>query len=190
MTGVTLLRAADRPARAWKNGGGTTGDVAVYPPGSDLDNFDWRVSVAEVTTAGPFSCFDGVERTLVVLEGDLDLRFDGGASVQLAPFGEPYVFAGDAAVVGIPGLAGARDLNLMVRKGRGRGTLRWLTMPWSASADPGTQRLVVASGKAWVTVAGLNYDLGKWDALLMPAGSGAVTATGSQPCLLVEICGP
>ena len=189
VTGVALLRAADRPVRAWKNGGGTTSDVVAYPPGSDLDSFDWRVSIAEVAMAGPFSCFEGIERTLVVLEGELELRFEGESSVRLVPFGEPYVFAGDAAVVGVPGLGGARDLNLMVRKGCAKAALRWLAMPWSAPADSGVLRLLVATGDVEVTVAGASYDLDRWDALIIPAGNGAMVATGAQPSLLIEVEG-
>lgn len=57
-----ILRAAERPALPWKNGGGVTREVVAHPPGSDLGHFDWRVSIAEIHNAGPFSRFPGIER--------------------------------------------------------------------------------------------------------------------------------
>ena len=54
-TGTTLIRGADLVASPWKTGGGVTREVAAYPLGAALDAFVWRVSVADVAQAGPFS---------------------------------------------------------------------------------------------------------------------------------------
>ena len=75
--GPQILRAADRVATRWKNGLGVTREIAAYPPGSDLDSFGWRVSMASVDTGGPFSSFPGVDRQLAVLEGRLALGVGG-----------------------------------------------------------------------------------------------------------------
>jgi environmental stress-induced protein Ves len=56
----------------WKNGGGTTIEIARSPEppeGAGLDDLDWRVSMARVDGPGPFSRFEGVDRTLAVLDG-------------------------------------------------------------------------------------------------------------------------
>ena len=53
-----LLSAARRAAVPWKNGGGVTREVAAHPAGASLEDFDWRVSTAEVRAAGPFSGFE------------------------------------------------------------------------------------------------------------------------------------
>ncbi|EGD04024.1 hypothetical protein B1M_13530, partial [Burkholderia sp. TJI49] len=57
---AALTRAADLVASPWKNGGGVTREIAAFPPGAALDAFAWRVSVADVGAAGPFSRFDGI----------------------------------------------------------------------------------------------------------------------------------
>ena len=68
-----LLLAANRMAQPWANGGGITREVAVR---ADAEGFQWRVSLAEVASSGPFSEFPGVERTIVLLsEGQLVLDF-------------------------------------------------------------------------------------------------------------------
>jgi len=47
---IKLLKAADRAAIPWKNGGGVTRDVIVSPAGATLENFDWRISIAEIAS--------------------------------------------------------------------------------------------------------------------------------------------
>lgn len=114
---LRIVRANALKATAWKNGGGVTREIAAYPVGASLDTFVWRVSVADVERAGPFSRFPGIDRTLVLLSGaGMHLteahgttqlltaplsaaRFDGGAAI-------------DAQLVDGP----TRDFNLMVRR--------------------------------------------------------------------------
>jgi environmental stress-induced protein Ves len=45
---VKVVRASDCRTTAWKNGGGSTTEIAVQPAGASLDDFDWRVSMARV----------------------------------------------------------------------------------------------------------------------------------------------
>jgi environmental stress-induced protein Ves len=52
---------------------GTTREIAVFPPGAGMDDFIWRLSMATVEQAGPFSAFPGIERVLAVLNGRLSL---------------------------------------------------------------------------------------------------------------------
>jgi environmental stress-induced protein Ves len=63
----TIITAADWQSQPWKNGRGTTREVARWPTGADA--YDWRVSVAEVTEPGPFSKFRGYIRWTFLLEG-------------------------------------------------------------------------------------------------------------------------
>ena len=53
----------------WKNGGGTTAEIAAFPDGAGFNAFDWRISLAEVASDGPFSAFPGIDRTLMLVEG-------------------------------------------------------------------------------------------------------------------------
>jgi environmental stress-induced protein Ves len=115
---AVILRAAQRAPVPWKNGGGLTREVAVYPPTSDLGSFDWRVSMAEVRGAGPFSLFPGVDRRLAVLEGRLRLAIEARAALTLSPESAPVVFAGDVPAVAQPLGAAVTDLNVMTRRGR------------------------------------------------------------------------
>ena len=64
-----VRRWADAVERPWRNGGGVTRELASSPEG--VDDFDWRVSIAEVTASGDFSRFPGVDRTIVRLGPEL-----------------------------------------------------------------------------------------------------------------------
>ena len=98
----------------WRNGLGVTTEIARWP--AEGDTFDWRVSVAGVATSGPFSVFPGIERVLVVLDGDgLRLAHAGQADVTLGPL-QPYTFSGDGATEGTLLGGPVRDFNVMARR--------------------------------------------------------------------------
>ena len=113
-----ILRAADRTAVPWKNGGGLTREVAVHPPGSDLGNFDWRVSLAEVRAGGPFSIFPGIDRQLAVISGRLALSIAAEDTVVLTAASAPCAFSGDLPAAAEPVESPVADLNVMTRRGR------------------------------------------------------------------------
>lgn len=109
----------------WKNGGGTTREIAAWPPAAGLEAFDWRLSIADIAADGPFSAFPGIDRQIVLLDGDgVRLRArDGSFDHRLSAVGEPFAFAGeatvDATLLGGP----TRDFNVMTRRGRCRASV-------------------------------------------------------------------
>ncbi|WP_063625113.1 HutD family protein [Paraburkholderia mimosarum] len=124
---LTLLRGAALVASPWKNGGGVTREIAAAPmvstAAASLDTFAWRVSVADVAQAGPFSRFEGVDRTLVLLEGAGMLLDEAGSTHALTQPLDVARFAGEAAIDARLVNGATRDFNLMVRRGAARGTL-------------------------------------------------------------------
>ena len=56
-------------AAPWKNGGGSTTEIAISPPDAGFDDFDWRISVATIAADGPFSAFAGIDRVITLLAG-------------------------------------------------------------------------------------------------------------------------
>ncbi|KJV09634.1 HutD-family protein [Elstera litoralis] len=116
---VTLLRAHEYRRMPWKNGGGETTEIAVFPPEADLAGFGWRVSMATVASDGPFSVFDGIDRTLLILDGPgMALTIAEEPPVVLTQTSDPLAFPADAPtsarLVGGPIL----DLNVMTRRGQ------------------------------------------------------------------------
>ena len=180
---LQVLRAAGRAAVPWKNGGGVTREVAVSPPGSALGDFDWRVSIAEVRAAGPFSVFPGVDRCMAVLAGRLWLHIEGLPAMTLAPDSPPVAFPGDTPVFAEPLGAPVTDLNVMTRRGRCSATLTRRTTGGSALLEPhpGGTTLVIALSDLRVQSGPLEVGLAPRDALVLGEGAARVLAQGAQP---------
>ena len=105
-------------ASPWKNGGGSTREIACWPPGAGMEAFGWRISVATIDQPGPFSAFAGVDRQIMLLDGDgVHLRGEGIDHVLDARW-QPFAFSGDVAL-GCSLLGGtSTDFNVMARRGR------------------------------------------------------------------------
>lgn len=105
----------------WRNGGGLTRELAAWPPG---DEWNWRMSVAEVARDGPFSRFDGVQRCFAVL-GGAGVRLDiGGRRHELSANSEPLCFDGALATFCELLHGPTQDFNLMARQGRAQARMR------------------------------------------------------------------
>ena len=125
---MQFLDLATTPTVAWKNGGGSTRELACWPPGADMDGFEWRVSVATIARPGPFSAFPGVDRQIMLLDGDgVTLHGEQGELCHtLQQRWQPWRFAGeqplDCRLIGGP----STDFNLMLRRGEWSGSLQVL----------------------------------------------------------------
>lgn len=114
---MRVLRHADYRRMPWKNGGGETIEIAVSPEGANLENFNWRISMARVETDGPFSQFPGVERTLSVLEGQgIALSIEGMPSISLGKARAPFSFDASLRTDAKLKDGAILDLNVMSRK--------------------------------------------------------------------------
>lgn len=162
---LTLLRAADRTPQPWKNGGGLTWPVAVSPDGADLASFDWRLSLAVVEAAGPFSAFSGVDRLMLVLDGRLELDIAGNDRLLLGDTGAAAAFPGDAEVTAAVPAGPAADINLMVRRGRFTGVLERRRIQSQASVICQDVTFVFSrSGALGAALGAQHYTLGPGDA--------------------------
>jgi len=148
------LRPQDYRSMPWKNGGGTTTELSIEPAGATLESgFLWRLSMAEVGVSGPFSRFEGYDRTLLLLEGrGMCLDFDQRPPVRLDRLLEPVAFPGDWLTAGILLDGPCRDFNIITHRARCRHRLAVLHL----DADPRpilqarTRYLFCVSGKARV----------------------------------------
>jgi uncharacterized protein len=189
---VALLRGADLAASPWKNGGGVTREIAAArdeTQGAALDAFAWRVSVADVAQPGPFSRFEGVERTLVLLEGAGMLLDEAGPAAKTLALLQPLDvarFAGetsiDARLVDGP----TRDFNLMVRRDAARGTLDVWRAPLARDIAAQTVLLYCAQGAFDIRVdlGERVFSLGAGDTLRIDATRSVNVETQGEGAML------
>jgi environmental stress-induced protein Ves len=160
-----FLPAGSRVATPWRNGGGITREITVSPAGASLADFDWRVSMAEVTAAGPFSCFPGIDRILTIISGTMTLAIEGQNPINLSPNTEPFAFAGEAPCIGTPLNGAVTDLNVMVRRARYTAELR---RPGTETVQLNTSTcLFLALSQSTATLANDSWQLNQFDALLI-----------------------
>lgn len=141
---MRILRPAEYRRMPWKNGGGETREIAVSPAGATLDTLDWRVSLATVAEDGPFSVFQGVQRTLCVIRGaGMQLQAGDRAPAELRVTSEPYTFDGEVASSARLIDGPIEDLNVMSRRGRFRHSVRRLSLAETLLLDTNAHTLVI-----------------------------------------------
>lgn len=175
------LHPSDYRVMPWKNGGGSTTELIIEPFGASLDTgFLWRLSMAEVGVSGPFSRFDGYDRTLLLLEGrGLHLAFEQRPSVHLDRLLEPIAFRGDALTFGTLLDGPCRDFNVITRRARYQHRLEVLRL--DSQSRPILQAQIrfifCVTGKAQVN----SFQLSAMELLRVETGSKDLEASALEP---------
>lgn len=112
-----------------------------------MDDFLWRVSIAEVDSAAPFSSFPGIDRTIALLHGaGFTMTLDDGRTHALTTPCAPFAFAGEAQVAVTLASGPTRDFNLMVRRAQASGELQVQREPGEYRPDPAVALVYCARG--------------------------------------------
>lgn len=119
---MEIIRYAELRAEPWRNSGGVTRELASHPKAASAQDgaWDWRVSIAEVSKAGAFSAFPGMDRVLTVIDGELLLLTVDGAEHPLEKY-RPFRFSGEAETASALPTGDIRDLNVITRNGAFKG---------------------------------------------------------------------
>jgi environmental stress-induced protein Ves len=185
------LRHAAYVPMPWKNGAGTTLEIARSPPAPG--EFDWRLSLATIASSGPFSAYPGYERMVALAAGSgFALQVGAATATALRAPGDSLLFAGEAATQCRLAAGVCTDLSLMVRRPGavlGVERLEPADQPVTIELSAPLQALLCLAGGAAVGVAGdaAPAELGRFDTLLMPGPSGALVARrlGADPAVLL-----
>ena len=137
---IQLIRYQDCPSTQWKNGGGSTKQLLISPINAELTEFDYRISIASISSNGPFSSFIGIDRQLVILKGDgVELSINShertkqinglGAGEKisgntdtteykrLSPADSPFCFTGETSITSQLLGSDVIDFNVMTKRG-------------------------------------------------------------------------
>lgn len=187
MTPWTLTRWADQKTSPWKNGGGVTTQLAAHPSDAGIDDFEWRVSVAQVDGPNDFSTFPGVDRIIVLLEGRRMALTVDGAQMSLTR-NVPFEFRGESTVsCAIPN-GSTRDLNVMTRRARARARLTVCVAGDPPRNVPNTAiSLIIALDEGLrMSTPGAPH-LHRYDVVQVPPGADQLDVEGSGHYAFVEI---
>ncbi len=176
-----LLRAADCRRQIWKNGCGMTAEIwREEIPGGD---FLWRLSMAEVASDGPFSFFPGIDRHILLIEGQgMILEHAGLPPHRLdRPF-EPHAFAGDIATDCRLIAGPCRDLNLMIRRDRAVGRFDFVRLENGGGTTLSEQEIVA------LTVLSGRFAIGSRDGAIAAETGDTILVGGEE--LTLAATGP
>jgi environmental stress-induced protein Ves len=182
---------AEHRVMPWKNGLGTTTEIAVDPPDATLDTFTLRLSIADLAASGPFSRFPGVDRILVQIEGaPMTLTHEGLGARRLALLA-PHRFAGELATHGTLEAPPARDFNVMVRRDRASADLVVHELAPGAVVEAGGDaeaRIVyLLRGAASVRADGETVELGASETLIARGASSIAIRASSEGAIAFAV---
>lgn len=202
---IHVIPANENRRVRWKNGLGWTREIAcgrvrhaARPPvdRSGDDDWDWRLSVAEIEQDSAFSTFPGIDRELVLLSGNgLRLRFADGRAVDLLPPHDAARFAGEDAVTGELIDGRTTDFNLMWRRETIAASLwrRPLAGAMVVFADPGDTWVAhVIAGSAAFADGSEHPALQVGDTALIAGDNGRARCVldGAGEALLIRLTRP
>lgn len=155
LTTGTILHLADSEKRKWAHGeireiaAGTLDAEMMLHPSTDA-HWDWRLSVASIEQAGEFTPYEGFDRTLTVIAGELlELGIDG--TTQAVEAMRPLKFSGNSAVTAALPTGDVLALNVITRSSAVRGNVRIVELSKKREQHLfGAQFGVLIQGKAVV----------------------------------------
>ncbi len=189
---MRIIPYADLVAKPWKNGGGVTREILVSPEGSGFDDFGWRISLADVASDGPFSVFEGVDRTLVLLDGaGIDLTIAGDVT-PLRQSGDLVAFDGGAQASSELVSGPVRDFNVMTRRSEWCHEVRFSNTPcsgsdstaWQIDSSDGVNLLFLLEAQS-IFIDGVEVTHEKFDTMVESGAGSLIRASG--PALHIRI---
>ena len=152
-----IISLATAPKKMWGQAQGKVREIASGKLDADgalvpetSNDWDWRLSVASIEKSGDFTPYDGFDRTLTVIAGELlELTIDGTKhAVELY---RPLKFAGGSATNAALPTGDVLALNLITRTGVVRGNVRIVELSKKREQHLfGSQFGVLLQGKAAV----------------------------------------
>jgi len=176
---MRVQRFSEHRAMPWANGLGTSYEVA-----SDRNadgEWTWRVAIAPVVEEGPFSVMPGVDRELVVIEGNGMVLEVDGESVECLP-SRAIRFSGDSETISRLVDGPVVDLGLMTVRGSVSGSMNVVNYGVVFESD-----VIVSIGQAAIEDEnGQHYVLEAKDALLDARGHQLMLQSGAAISIKLE----
>lgn len=177
---IQVLTEQDYKKMPWKNGQGFTLEVA-RSHGEGLNDFDWRISIADVKAAGAFSFFPNMQRIIGVLEGaGLTLQVDKKAPITLQQK-QFFAFHGGSEVYAKLVDGAIRDFNLIYNPQKYRARLQWISTQSATSWVSDASHVLIFNHTALLNIIidTQTYSLKEFETLLVKNNCQALQFTTS-----------
>lgn len=195
---IEKISLADYKKMLWKNGQGFTLEIARGTVANsddlseNLDDFSWRISMADVTTSGAFSNFSGKQRILSVLSGaGVALKIDDKPMVTLHRQDTVHFYG--ASQVASTLLDGAiRDLNVIFDPKMVQAQMSWVNEPSQLTLKntDDTMFILTIAESLRINIGNRVFNLSKYDCIKM-SGNSVVEVTlppeAINKCCVIKI---
>ncbi|WP_426995654.1 HutD/Ves family protein [Pseudarthrobacter sp. N5] len=144
-SGARVVLPVHLPQTAWANGAGYTREISVSTksdPQRSSDrrsaDYEWRISLAELTRAADFSILPGIDRVFTLASpGPLAMTVDGVERILWR--GQKVEFTGEVVVtIELASAEPQLGLNLMTRRGSCTGRTSLERLDGKVTLDPST----------------------------------------------------
>lgn len=176
---MRVQRFGEHRVMPWANGKGTSYEIASDRDGED--RWSWRVAIAPVVLDGPFSALPGIDRELVVIEGNGMVLEVNGTSVECLP-GQVVRFSGDSKTIARLIDGPVVDLGLMTV----RGSVTGLMVAADVGAVIECDLFVAIEESVFEDDNGKSYRLQPMDTLLDVRGHVMVLLSGTAIAIHVN----
>ena len=184
---IEVITPAQWQTQRWQNGGGITHQLCRQ---DDEQGLLWRLSIAEVASDGPFSCFDNIDRIILLLTGEgFSLHGVGDKPQVLATPLTPFAFAGETTIHCTLLKGAVRDFNLMTRRGAVLAQLQVLTISSAVQTlTLSTQTLIyIASGSINAVLAAQHITLQAQHTLSLSNETGSLQLSSNDSAQVIYI---
>ncbi len=187
---IELIRADQYTKMLWKNGAGFTLEIARSQGEAD---FEWRISMADVTTSGPFSLFPNKQRIISVLDGQGMVLHVDDLPAKTLNQGDIFAFHGESQVQSELVEGAIRDLNLIYDPAKFHARFQWLNdaaeQTFISSAD--LIFIFNQGGETQVSVEGDLFQLAAHETLKIERNAGVTSISFPKKqlksCYVIEL---
>ncbi|WP_410567608.1 HutD family protein [Acinetobacter sp. H1(2024)] len=187
---IELIRADQYTKMLWKNGAGFTLEIARSQGEAD---FEWRISMADVSTSGPFSLFPNKQRIISVLDGQGMVLHVDDLPAKTLHQGDIFAFHGESQVQSELVNGAIRDLNLIYDPAKFHARFQWLNdaaeQAFISSAD--LIFIFNQGGETQVSVEGDLFQLAAYETLKIEKNASVTSINFSkkqrQSCYVIEL---
>ncbi len=189
MRNIQLLKLKDYKPLKWKNGKGTTAEIAISPPEAAFNegNFKWRVSTAPVVENGSFSQFPDHDRCLIILTGQ-GVRLNG---LPIAPL-VVHTFSGADETYCELIEGSVTDLSVFVRRGSYYANVEILEVdrPFRFESKSVAELFYIVKGQLRIANGSVSLTAEERDSILMRDSSSALQGAVDACVQLAGVNGP
>lgn len=187
---IELIRADQYTKMLWKNGAGFTLEIARSQGEAD---FEWRISMADVTTSGPFSLFPNKQRIISVLDGQGMVLHVDDLPAKTLNQGDIFAFHGESQVQSELVDGAIRDLNLIYDPAKFHARFQWLNDAAEQAFISSADLIFIFNhgGETQVSVEGDLFQLAAYETLKIEKNAGVSSINFSkkqrQSCYVIEL---